>query len=93
MDTRFASFCKNADVLIHDAQYTPDEYPAHRGWGHSTWQDAVNAAKESNARRLLLAHHDPTRTDAELEAILEKARREFPRAELASQHLAIHPGE
>ena len=40
-DEALLSLATDADVLIHDAQYTPDEYEAHRGWGHSTWEHAV----------------------------------------------------
>jgi ribonuclease BN (tRNA processing enzyme) len=65
-------------VLIHDAQYTDDEYEArHRGWGHSSWQHAVAAARETGVERLILFHHDPARADEDLDAIVEQARSRF----------------
>jgi sugar phosphate isomerase/epimerase len=50
-----------ADVLIHDATYLPAELPAHRGWGHSTYAEAVRLAADAGVPRLVLFHHAPTR--------------------------------
>jgi ribonuclease Z len=88
-DARFLAFCEDADVLIHDAHYTEDEYPSHRGWGHSTWRDAARVAQEAAVRRLILTHHDPARTDPALESILEQARAVFPNTDLARQGFAL----
>lgn len=66
-----------ADVLICDAQYTPTEYERHRGWGHSTWENAVLVAREARAERLILFHHDPAHDDRMLMEITQEARREF----------------
>ena len=52
-----------ADLLIHDAQYTDAEYPAHLGWGHSSIADALAFARRADAERLLLFHHDPRHSD------------------------------
>jgi phosphoribosyl 1,2-cyclic phosphodiesterase len=57
-----------ADLLIHDAQYTAHEYPRRRTFGHSTVDYAVGLAETAGARRLALFHHDPLRTDDELDA-------------------------
>jgi len=62
----YVEFCKDADVLIHDAQYTPEEREARRGWGHSDYVAALKLALESHAKRLILFHHDPTRKDPEV---------------------------
>jgi phosphoribosyl 1,2-cyclic phosphodiesterase len=62
------------DVLLHDAQYTPDEYRERVGWGHSSVDDVVTFALASGVRQLVLFHHDPLHTDAELEAIGRRAR-------------------
>ncbi len=64
----YASFCAGADVLIHDAQYAPQEIPARRGWGHSDFHAALELARRAEVGRLVLFHHDPARTDAELKA-------------------------
>ena len=61
---------RQADVLICDAQYTPEEYPYRVGWGHSTYLDALRIARQANVKRLVLFHHHPNRTDDELDAIV-----------------------
>jgi phosphoribosyl 1,2-cyclic phosphodiesterase len=59
-------FYKDADVLIHDTQYTAEEYNTHIGWGHSSFEYAINAANKADVKKLILFHHDPNRTDAKL---------------------------
>ena len=56
-----------ADLLIHDAQYTDAEYPAHLGWGHSSLADALAFGRRAQAERLLLFHHDPRHSDTFLD--------------------------
>lgn len=56
-------FCKGADVLIHDAQYTPEEYLRHKGWGHSSAEMALDNAQKIGAGLTLLTHHDPSHDD------------------------------
>jgi phosphoribosyl 1,2-cyclic phosphodiesterase len=63
------------DVLLHDAQYGDEEYPHHIGWGHSAIGHVVAFARKAEVDRLVLFHHDPYHTDAELEALVEEARR------------------
>jgi phosphoribosyl 1,2-cyclic phosphodiesterase len=77
-DTALRRLAAGADVLLHDAQYLPDEYPDHLGWGHSTWQHAVAAALEVGADRLILVSHDPHRTDDAIERICDQAREALP---------------
>jgi phosphoribosyl 1,2-cyclic phosphodiesterase len=67
-------FFDNADILIHDAQYTEEEYAAKLGWGHSSYEQAIRGAAASNIKRLVLFHHDPARGDDQLEE-LEKSYR------------------
>jgi ribonuclease BN (tRNA processing enzyme) len=73
----FALFARGADLLVFDAQYLPAEYPAHKGWGHSTWTDAVDAARRCGAQKLWLMHHAPGRTDANLDALAAEAAAMF----------------
>jgi phosphoribosyl 1,2-cyclic phosphodiesterase len=76
-DARWTSghdLAAGADLLIHDAQYTSDEYLARIGWGHSRTADAVALARLAGARRLVTFHHDPSHDDAELDAMLAEAR-------------------
>jgi phosphoribosyl 1,2-cyclic phosphodiesterase len=64
-----------ADVLLHDAQYGDEEYPRHIGWGHSAIAQVVAFARKAEVDHLVLFHHDPYHKDAELEALVEDARR------------------
>lgn len=61
------AFARGARLLIHDAMYTGAEYMGHRGWGHSSYRDAVDFAIAAEAETLVLFHHDPERTDDDLQ--------------------------
>jgi len=84
-DSDLQSLASGVDVLIHDAQYTPGEYESRRRWGHSTWRHAIAAAREADVGRLVLFHHDPARTDEEIDAIVAEAEAAFPRVEAARE--------
>ena len=71
-DQRHVEFLKGADLIIHDAQYTQEEYRAKVGWGHSTMEYAVDVALAAGASRLALFHHDPCHNDQMMKG-LEKA--------------------
>jgi ribonuclease BN (tRNA processing enzyme) len=73
-DRRHAEYMQGSDVVIHEAQYTPDEYPSKRHWGHSTYSYVVELAAAAGVRRLFLTHHDPSHDDEFVAAIEEKAR-------------------
>jgi len=73
-DLAHREFLRDADLVIHDAQYTAAEYAAKEGWGHSTVEYVVDAAMAANVRHLALYHHDPNRTDSDVEVLLEGAR-------------------
>lgn len=79
----------HADLLICDAQFTPEQYPERRGWGHTTWRYAAELAAEAGVGRLMLFHHDPAHDDATLRAILKQARSVFPRTDLATEHTRL----
>lgn len=65
------NIASNTDLLLHDAQYSPQEYLLKKGWGHSSYTDAGLFANLTGAKHLLMAHHDPSRTDQELEALFD----------------------
>lgn len=83
----YVAFARGADLLIQDAQYTPDEYVSRQGWGHSTWEAAASLAHRAEVSDLLLFHHDPNRTDAEIETLVTQARTVFPRTRAAAAGL------
>ena len=68
---------RDADLLIHDCQYTDDEYPDHVGWGHSRLTDTLTFARRVEARRLLLFHHDPLHSDEFLDRFAATAKRSW----------------
>jgi phosphoribosyl 1,2-cyclic phosphodiesterase len=74
MEPTVVDLARGADVLIHDAQYTDEEYPSKVGWGHSPTGYVVDFARAAGARRLVLFHHDPTSGDDKVDAMLERAR-------------------
>jgi phosphoribosyl 1,2-cyclic phosphodiesterase len=73
-DARHAQFLAGADLVIHDAQYRPSEYPSRRGWGHSTAEYAVAVAAHAHVGTLVLTHHDPDHSDETVDAKLAAAR-------------------
>jgi phosphoribosyl 1,2-cyclic phosphodiesterase len=75
--SEFIQFCKDADVLIHDAQYIKQDMPQKHGWGHSLVSQACELAVAAEVKHLVLFHHDPDRTDNELDSIQEDARSWF----------------
>ncbi len=64
----------DVDVLLHDSQYSEDEYPNHVGWGHCSIEHVVTFAELAAVRRLVLFHHDPLHTDDDLERLCARAR-------------------
>lgn len=76
-DAILRRYAEQADVLIYDAQYTAEEYEHRRGWGHSTWREAVKFAREARVKQLILFHHDPLRADRQLDRIVRDAQSEF----------------
>ena len=68
------ALAEGADLLFHDAQYTPDEYRARNGWGHTSIEDLPRFLATADAKRAVMFHHDPTHADAALEAMHERVR-------------------
>jgi phosphoribosyl 1,2-cyclic phosphodiesterase len=70
---KYLSFIHASDILIHDTQYTHKEYlDSKLGWGHSTFEYAINAAHKAYVKKILCLHHDPLRTDDQLDALAEE---------------------
>lgn len=92
-DQRLAKFAKNADVLIHDAQYMPEDYASannpKQGWGHSTPEMACAVAALSNAKQLVLFHHEPSYDDSMIEKVEAHAREMFENTRSACEGLEI----
>jgi phosphoribosyl 1,2-cyclic phosphodiesterase len=88
-DQRIRRDAREADLLIWDSQYTPADYGAHQGWGHSTWLEGTRVAADADAKRLVLFHHDPSRSDEEIRLLEEEARLQFANTTAAREGLTI----
>ena len=80
---------KDADILIKDAQFTDEQLEAHKGWGHSSWQQCVEVANRANVKKLILFHHSPTNDDDAIRKIEEEAQIIRPNTIAARQGLEI----
>ena len=69
-----SELASGADLLLHDAQYTMEEYKNRVGWGHSSMEDAVKFASLTGVKHLLLSHHDPMRSDAQLNDMITRLK-------------------
>jgi len=73
-DRQLNDFLRGVDVLISEAQYTEEEYKIKKGWGHSTFKDVIERGLASEAKHLVLFHHDPTHTDKMMDGYLQECR-------------------
>jgi phosphoribosyl 1,2-cyclic phosphodiesterase len=89
IDPNVVALSQNADLLIHDAQYTPDELKVKKGWGHSSWEQAIEVAKQAGVKKLALFHHDPEHNDAFLSNMEVKCRKHFSDVFLAREGTEI----
>lgn len=88
----FVAFLAGAELLIHDAMYTPAELEGHRGWGHSTAEEAVAIAAEAGVERLVLFHHEPEHGDAAIDELLAVARQQARHRGRPAEVLAAQEG-
>jgi phosphoribosyl 1,2-cyclic phosphodiesterase len=89
LDPQLVALAKGADVLIYDSQYTEEEYAKKVGWGHSTYVRGCEIARAAGVGQFVLFHHDPSRTDAMIAELEERARGLFPSAVAAREGMTI----
>ena len=89
IDSHVVEFAKNADLLIHDAQYTDEELATHEGWGHSSHRQAIEVAEMAGVKQLAMTHHDPQHDDEFLRAIEKKCQDRFKDSLLARDGMEI----
>lgn len=82
-------FCKDADLLVHEAQYTNEELESHRGWGHSSYDQAMEVAERAGVKKLVMTHHDPAHNDNFLVKIEKECQKRIPNCELARENMEI----
>ena len=97
VDQRLVTLARNADVLIYDAQYLPNEYTGEGGvsrvgWGHSTYEAGVELARAAGVGQLVLFHHDPSRTDDGVREIEDRTRSLFEESCAAREGMTITLG-
>jgi CheY-like chemotaxis protein len=98
-DQRHVELLRGADLVVHDAQYTVDEYAKKAGWGHTPAEWAIDYAIAAGAKRLALFHHDPHRDDEALDHLVEVCRQRVTAAAsrldvfAAAEGLEVHLGE
>lgn len=92
-DAAVAEFSRGSDLLIREAQYTEAEYATRKGWGHSTFDDAVKSAVELQAKRLAIFHHDPDHNDDALDAQVDYCRAKLKEAGAATECFGARDGQ
>ncbi len=85
IDPNIVTFANNADVLIHDGQYTEEEYKKYKGWGHSTCGQAVEVAIRAKVKKLVITHHDPDHDDTFLDTMEKGCKEAFPNCVFARE--------
>lgn len=89
LDQAVLGLMEDADLAIYDCTYLESEMPRRRGFGHSTWEQGVKLCRAAGAKRLAMFHHDPVRSDSELEAIEAEAAKQFAGAFAARDGLEL----
>ena len=89
IDQNIVEIAMNADLLIHDGQYTREEYKKLKGWGHSTFEHAVEAATKANVKKLIITHHDPDHSDDFLDAMERECQKLFPNSVFAKEGMEV----
>ena len=84
-DEKLGGFIAGADLVVYDAMYTDAEYPTFAGFGHSTWEEGVRLCEAFDTGRLVVIHHRPLRTDAELDTLAAEAEALRPGTVFARQ--------
>ena len=90
LNEHLIELAQNSDILIHDAHFTHDDLINHKGWGHSSFEEAVDMAKRTKSKQLVLFHHNPIYNDEQLEKIESMAKKGFQNTISAKQGLVIY---
>jgi len=85
----FVQFAKDADLLVHEAQYTAEELKAHKGWGHSSYDQAIEVAERASVKQLAMTHHDPDHDDEFLKKVEKQCQDRFRDCVLAREGMEI----
>jgi phosphoribosyl 1,2-cyclic phosphodiesterase len=91
LDAGLVEFLRGSDIMVYDCMYTDAEFDHYRGYGHSTWEEGVRLCEAADVGQLVIFHHRPGRTDADLREIEANARARFPDAVVAATGLELTP--
>jgi len=85
LDLKLVEFARDADLLIYDAMFTPEEYERKQGWGHSTYLEGLKIAKAAHVKQLHLFHYNPEHNDPFIDKLEKKAQKLFPNTYAAKE--------
>jgi ribonuclease BN (tRNA processing enzyme) len=88
----YISFSKGANLLIHDAQYTEEEYRSTKGWGHTTFSSATELSIKADVKRFGLFHHDPEHTDDDMDEFVASCQRKITQANSKVECFGVREG-
>ena len=89
IDQNIVNFAKGADLLIHEAQYTNEELKKYKGWGHSSYEQALQVAEMAGVKQLAITHHDPNHNDEFLKKMEKKCQDRFRDCVLARESMEL----
>ena len=89
IDENIVALARNADILIHDGNYTSNELLSRRGWGHSSYEQAAEVAIRANAKQLVITHHDPDHDDDFLRMTEKRCREIVPNSIFAREGMVL----
>jgi len=89
INNKVVEFSRNADLLIHDAQFTDEELESHQGWGHSSYSQAMEVAEMAEVKQLAMTHHDPRHDDEFLRKMEKMCQDRFKDCVLARDGMEI----
>lgn len=89
LDAKLVEFLRNADVFIYDSTFDDEEWAKYKGWGHSTWQEAVRLGQAANVKKIIASHHNPEITDSELDKRAENVAKMCGHAQLSVEGMVI----
>ena len=89
IDPKIVDLARGADLLVHDGQYTTEEYKRYKGWGHSTFEQAAKVAQLAGVKRLIVTHHDPDHNDDFLDHMEMECQAIFPNSCFAREGMEV----
>jgi phosphoribosyl 1,2-cyclic phosphodiesterase len=90
-DQNVLGLIDRADIFIYDATYTEAEYPNHKGWGHSTWEEGAKLADLAGVKRFVIFHHDPSHDDVFMDRVGAAAEARRPGTIVAREGTTLDP--